>query len=119
VYRSCRPIADPTALLRQDSQPDNLEINIETEVLDDAEAEKILPYEAGDSPFPEVRAVVRPVDDTEMVVNTVRMWTIGILFTIVYAPFLASQNLISESLTLSFSSANVDIIDWEWFKPIL
>jgi hypothetical protein len=88
VYRSCRPIADPTALLRQESQPDNLEINnIETEVLDDAEAEKILPYEAGDSPFPEVRAVVRPVDDTEMVVNTVRMWTIGILFTIVCASF--------------------------------
>ncbi|KAL4924224.1 small oligopeptide transporter, OPT family [Aspergillus undulatus] len=52
-------------------------------VLDDRDAEKILPYEADDSPFPEVRAVVRPVDDVELPINTARMWTIGIIFTIV------------------------------------
>ncbi|KAL2795049.1 OPT oligopeptide transporter protein-domain-containing protein [Aspergillus keveii] len=84
-----------------DSQPDNLEINIETEVLDDAEAEKILPYEAGDSPFPEVRAVVRPVDDTEMVVNTVRMWTIGILFTIIGSGLNQFFSLRQPSVTIS------------------
>lgn len=55
-------------------------------VLDDHDAEKILPYEADDSPFPEVRAVVRPVDDVELPLNTIRMWVIGILFTIVCAP---------------------------------
>ncbi|KAL5343556.1 OPT oligopeptide transporter protein-domain-containing protein [Aspergillus crustosus] len=60
----------------------NLERN-ETSVLDDGDAEKILPYEADDSPFPEVRAVVRPVDDVGLPINTARMWTIGIIFTIV------------------------------------
>lgn len=52
-------------------------------VLGDHEAEKVLPYDADDSPFPEVRAVVPPVDDVELPINTVRMWTIGILFSIV------------------------------------
>ncbi|KAL4986597.1 OPT oligopeptide transporter protein-domain-containing protein [Aspergillus falconensis] len=52
-------------------------------VLDDRDAEKILPYEANDSPFPEVRAVVRPVDDVGLPLNTARMWIIGILFTII------------------------------------
>lgn len=47
------------------------------------DAEKVLPYEAEDSPFPEVRAVVRPVNDVSLPVNTVRMWVIGIVFTIV------------------------------------
>lgn len=44
---------------------------------------EILPYEADDSPFPEVRAVVPAVDDPSLPVNTVRMWFIGIIFTIV------------------------------------
>ena len=55
----------------------------EVGILRDHDAEKILPYEANDSPYPEVRAVVRPVDDVSLPVNTVRMWTIGIIFTIV------------------------------------
>ncbi|RHZ53120.1 small oligopeptide transporter, OPT family [Aspergillus thermomutatus] len=56
---------------------------IRASVLDDYDAEKILPYEADDSPFPEVRAVVQPVDDVSLPVNTVRVWVIGIVFTIV------------------------------------
>lgn len=52
-------------------------------MLDDREAEKVLPYDADDSPFPEVRAVVPPVDNVELPIDTIRMWTIGILFTIV------------------------------------
>lgn len=52
-------------------------------MLRDQDAEEILPYEADDSPFPEVRAVVRPVDDLSLPVNTVRMWLIGLVFTIV------------------------------------
>lgn len=52
-------------------------------ILRDGDAQKILPYEADDSPFPEVRAVVPPVDDVALPVNTLRMWTIGIIFTMV------------------------------------
>ena len=60
------------------------------EILPDRDAEKILPYEADDSPFPEVRAVIQPVNDLTLPVNTVRMWTIGILFTIVSIMFYAT-----------------------------
>ena len=55
----------------------------EIELLSDGDAQRILPYDADDSPFPEVRAVVSPIDDASLPVNTVRMWTIGIVFTIV------------------------------------
>lgn len=51
--------------------------------LRDRDAEKILPYEDNDSPFPEVRAVIQPVNDLTLPVSTIRMWTIGIVFTIV------------------------------------
>lgn len=59
------------------------QIGDDASILRDRDAEKILPYDADDSPFPEVRAVVQPVDDLSLPVNTVRMWTIGLLFTIV------------------------------------
>lgn len=62
---------------RQDAATDELAI------LHGREAQEILPYEADDSPFPEVRAVVRAVDDVSLPLNTVRMWTIGMIFTIV------------------------------------
>lgn len=55
----------------------------EIDLLSDGDAQRILPYDADDSPFPEVRAVVSPIDDVSLPVNTVRMWTIGIVFTIV------------------------------------
>ncbi|KAL4882582.1 OPT oligopeptide transporter protein-domain-containing protein [Aspergillus karnatakaensis] len=74
----CPPSGDSI----KESPSKNLENN-ETGILDDGDAEKILPYDADDSPFPEVRAVVRPVDDVELPINTVRMWTIGIIFTII------------------------------------
>lgn len=35
-----------------------------------------------DSPYPEVRAVVDPTDDTETPVNTFRVWVLGTFFTI-------------------------------------
>lgn len=43
----------------------------------------MLDYDADDSPYPEVRAVVSPTDDPSMPINTARMWIIGIIFTIV------------------------------------
>ena len=38
-----------------------------------------------DSPYPEVRASVRPVDDPDIPVNTVRAWTIGALMCTIVA----------------------------------
>ncbi|KAJ5546140.1 hypothetical protein N7494_003725 [Penicillium frequentans] len=38
-------------------------------------------YESNRSPFPEVRAVVPETDDPSMPVSTVRMWVLGIIFT--------------------------------------
>lgn len=35
-----------------------------------------------DSPYPEVRAVVDPIDDTSLPVNTFRVWVLGTFFTI-------------------------------------
>ncbi len=58
-------------------------------VLDDEAAQQILEYEDDNSPFPEVRAVVSPVDDPLLPVNNVRMWVIGIIFTIVRCPYSA------------------------------
>lgn len=55
-------------------------------VLDDDVVREILPYDADDSPFPEVRAVVSPIDDPGLPTNTARMWIIGIIFTIVRLP---------------------------------
>jgi hypothetical protein len=55
----------------------------EFSILRDRDADEILPYDADNSPFPEVRAVIQPVDDLSLPVNTVRMWTIGLIFTIV------------------------------------
>lgn len=52
-------------------------------IIDDDEARKILDYDADDSPYPEVRAVVPAKDDPATPTNTVRMWVIGLLFTIV------------------------------------
>ncbi|KAI9925291.1 hypothetical protein ASPWEDRAFT_176882 [Aspergillus wentii DTO 134E9] len=69
--------------------------------LSDRDAEKILPYEADDSPFPEVRAVVQPVDDVSLPVNTVRMWTIGIIFTIIGSGLNQFFSLRQPSVTIS------------------
>ncbi|KAK1147785.1 hypothetical protein N8T08_000298 [Aspergillus melleus] len=70
-------------------------------VLSDRDAAKILPYEADDSPFPEVRAAVRPKDDVHLPVNTVRMWVIGILFTIVGSGLNQFFSLRQPSVTIS------------------
>ncbi|KAL5360526.1 small oligopeptide transporter [Aspergillus floccosus] len=44
--------------------------------------EKEYDYDSERSPFPEVRAVVPEKDDPSMPVNTVRMWFLGFVFTI-------------------------------------
>jgi hypothetical protein len=47
--------------------------------------EKIEDYEGDESPFPEVRAVVPAVDDPAIPVNTLRMWVLGFVFTMLGA----------------------------------
>ncbi|RAH43933.1 small oligopeptide transporter, OPT family [Aspergillus brunneoviolaceus CBS 621.78] len=82
-------------------QPPLDSLSDSTSVLSDYHAEEILPYEAGDSPFPEVRAVVRPVDDQNLPVNTVRMWVIGVVFTIVGSGLNQFFSLRQPSVTIS------------------
>lgn len=66
----------PTSKTNLDSSSDEM-------IIDDDEARKVLDYDADDSPYPEVRAVVPAKDDPTTPTNTVRMWVIGLLFTIV------------------------------------
>ncbi|KAK9857786.1 hypothetical protein MYU51_020035 [Penicillium brevicompactum] len=70
-------------------------------ILRDRDAEKILPYEDDDSPFPEVRAVIQPVDDQTLPVSTVRMWTIGLIFTIIGSGLNQFFSLRQPSVTIS------------------
>ncbi|KAI9744196.1 MAG: hypothetical protein M1818_002348 [Claussenomyces sp. TS43310] len=46
---------------------------------------KVEDFEADTSPYPEVRAVVPDMDDQAIPVNTLRMWIIGIIFTMIGA----------------------------------
>ncbi|KAI9373031.1 OPT oligopeptide transporter protein-domain-containing protein [Aspergillus egyptiacus] len=90
--------------LRRDSVKEsspNSRVNVEPGVLTDNDAEKILPYEADDSPFPEVRAVVKPVDDVGLPINTIRMWAIGLLFTIIGSGLNQFFSLRQPSVTIS------------------
>ncbi|RMJ25793.1 oligopeptide transporter [Aspergillus sp. HF37] len=73
----------------------------EVGILSDRDAREILPYEADDSPFPEVRAVVRPVDDASLPCDTVRMWTIGLVFTIIGSGLNQFFSLRQPSVTIS------------------
>ncbi|KAJ5729537.1 uncharacterized protein N7483_004045 [Penicillium malachiteum] len=73
----------------------------EISILCDRDAEEILPYDADDSPFPEVRAVIKPVDDVSLPVNTIRMWTIGLLFTIIGSGLNQFFSLRQPSVTIS------------------
>ncbi|KAJ5087396.1 hypothetical protein N7456_011012 [Penicillium angulare] len=70
-------------------------------VLRDRDADEILPFDADDSPFPEVRAVIQPVDDLSLPVNTIRMWTIGLIFTIVGSGLNQFFSLRQPSVTIS------------------
>ncbi|AAS50928.2 ABR156Wp [Eremothecium gossypii ATCC 10895] len=61
-----------------------------------------------DSPYPEVRAAVPSFDDTTMLQNTVRMWTIGLLMTTIgsavnmlfsmHAPSMAVSTFVTSML---------------------
>ncbi|RFU28603.1 hypothetical protein B7463_g7733, partial [Scytalidium lignicola] len=71
------------------------------EILDDRAAEQILPYDSDNSPFPQVRAVVSPEDDPGLPVNTIRMWSIGIIFTVIGSGLNQFFNLRQPSVTIS------------------
>ncbi|KAH8805429.1 sexual differentiation process protein [Xylogone sp. PMI_703] len=94
----------------------------EIEILDDHAAEEILPYSSDNSPFPQVRAVVSPEDDPGLPVNTVRMWTIGIIFTIIGSGLNQFFNLRQPSVTISSLVAQLIAYPvgcaWAKFLPI-
>lgn len=56
-----------------------LEVDI-GHVLEDRKIEDV---ESDTSPYPEVRAVVPETDDPDMPVNTLRMWVLGTIWTLV------------------------------------
>ncbi|KAL1868382.1 hypothetical protein Plec18167_008308 [Paecilomyces lecythidis] len=90
--------------------------------IDDSEAKQTLPFEADDSPFPEVRAVVPAVDDPSLPVNTVRMWFIGIIFTIIGSGLNQFFNLRQPSVTISALVAQLLAFPvgcaWAKFMPL-
>ncbi|KAJ9285646.1 hypothetical protein DTO027B5_6445 [Paecilomyces variotii] len=88
-------VAEPKIL------PNDNSASSELGFIDDGEAKEILPFEADDSPFPEVRAVVPAADDPTLPVNTVRMWFIGIIFTIIGSGLNQFFNLRQPSVTIS------------------
>ncbi|CCH44333.1 Oligopeptide transporter [Wickerhamomyces ciferrii] len=53
------------------------------EVFEDFDVNEILDEDADDSPIPEVRAIVSKTDDPNLPVNTLRMWVLGIISTII------------------------------------
>ncbi|KAJ6136602.1 hypothetical protein N7512_001762, partial [Penicillium capsulatum] len=77
------------------------QVGDEVSILRDRDAEEVLPYEADDSPYPEVRAVIQPVDDLSMPVNTLRVWVIGLVFTIVGSGLNQFFSLRQPSVTIS------------------
>ncbi|KAL2217290.1 OPT oligopeptide transporter protein-domain-containing protein [Thermoascus aurantiacus ATCC 26904] len=99
-----------------------VDVDADLGVIDDRDAHQILPYEADDSPFPEVRAVVSPVDDPSLPVNTVRMWCIGLLFTIVGSALNQFFSLRQPSVTISSFVAQLLAYPvgcaWAWFMPL-
>ena len=48
--------------------------------------------DSDNSPFPEVRANVPNTDDVDLPVNTVRMWLLGVVFTMVRGDCLLLRN---------------------------
>ncbi|KAI9728056.1 MAG: hypothetical protein M1834_007870 [Cirrosporium novae-zelandiae] len=59
----------------------DLEVDV-SKVLEEGENESIT-VDSDHSPYPEVRAVVSEQDEPSMPVNTLRMWLVGIVFTII------------------------------------
>ncbi|KAJ9236200.1 hypothetical protein DTO207G8_3212 [Paecilomyces variotii] len=57
---------------------EELDVDLNTVLKENAKID----IESDRSPYPEVRAVVPEVDDPGMPVNTLRMWVLGIIFTI-------------------------------------
>lgn len=64
---------------------DDLEASPDMKALDTAlgSTEVVYTIDSDNSPFPEVRANVPNHDDTSIPVNTLRMWLVGIVFTVI------------------------------------
>lgn len=56
--------------------------------------QEVFTIESDNSPYPEVRANVPNTDDVDLPVNTLRMWFLGVLFTVVsqYQVLICDRN---------------------------
>ena len=70
----------PILLIAPLQQFDPVTLHLEKEILED---EYTTIKVEDDSPYPEVRALVPSTDDYELPQNTIRMWTIGMILTMV------------------------------------
>jgi hypothetical protein len=64
--------------------------------------------DSDNSPYPEVRANVPNTDDVDLPVNTVRMWFLGIMFTMVYAPLIFTLMNKDQLTYLSWDLASIN-----------
>ncbi|KAI9839138.1 MAG: hypothetical protein M1819_003131 [Sarea resinae] len=71
--------ADQLDIEVEHGQMEEIEVDMEKVLVD----ETIEEVESDHSPYPAVRAVVPEVDDPQMPVSTLRMWIIGIIFTMI------------------------------------
>lgn len=62
--------------------------------------------DSDNSPFPEVRANVPNTDDFDLPVNTLRMWFLGIVFTMVFGDCLFLRNSHLTGCSLDPASTN-------------
>ncbi|RDW67024.1 small oligopeptide transporter-1 [Coleophoma crateriformis] len=72
-------VTNPTEAGLEHGHLTELEVDLNLVIEDKGEED----YDAAHSPFPEVRAVVPDVDDPSIPVNTLRMWILGIFFTMI------------------------------------
>ncbi|CAI7641429.1 unnamed protein product [Penicillium pancosmium] len=68
----------PTVKMEEEGGEETSDLKEPEEIIENVEYS----YESHRSPFPEVRSVVPETDDPSMPVNTVRMWVLGVMFTI-------------------------------------
>ncbi|KAH6957728.1 OPT oligopeptide transporter protein-domain-containing protein [Ilyonectria sp. MPI-CAGE-AT-0026] len=91
------------------SDKDSGALNFDSKASDSAGREKVTDIqdvdvedgEVEDSPYDEVRAIVPPVDDPDLPVNTFRAWFLGIVSTIVFSGVLQFFQLHSPPIFLA------------------
>ncbi|KAK7427607.1 hypothetical protein QQZ08_005882 [Neonectria magnoliae] len=87
--------------LKANESVDRLGAEKKAKGIQDVQDVEIEDGEIEDSPYDEVRAIVPPVDDPELPVNTFRAWFLGIVSTIVFSGMLQFFQLHSPPIFLA------------------